>query len=88
MYHKLICILYALLCGQDFILVKNRCYIPSISYHKEEETLKPTKTQYPFNSKPSFNPNRGVMRESPKLREEAFVCMFCGCAGHLDELCF
>jgi hypothetical protein len=24
----------------------------------------------------SFNPKRGVKRESPKLREEVFVCMF------------
>jgi hypothetical protein len=28
MYCKLICILYALLCGQSFILVKSGCYIP------------------------------------------------------------
>jgi hypothetical protein len=28
------------------------------------------------------------MKESPKPREEAFVCMFCGRAGHLDEFCF
>jgi hypothetical protein len=25
-YYKLICILYALLCGQNFILVKSGCY--------------------------------------------------------------
>jgi hypothetical protein len=29
-----------------------------------------------------------VKRESPKPREEAFVYMFCGRAGHLDEFCF
>jgi hypothetical protein len=29
-----------------------------------------------------------VKRESPKLREEAFVCMFYGYADHLDEFCF
>jgi hypothetical protein len=29
-----------------------------------------------------------VKRESPKPREEAFVCMFYGRAGHLDEFCF
>jgi hypothetical protein len=29
-----------------------------------------------------------VRKETPKPREEAFVCMFCGCAGHLDEFCF
>jgi hypothetical protein len=26
MYYKLICIFYALLCGQNFILVKSGCY--------------------------------------------------------------
>jgi hypothetical protein len=25
---------------------------------------------------------------SPKLREKAFVCIFCGLAGHLDEFFF
>jgi hypothetical protein len=63
-------------------------FVPSSSYHKEEEALKPTKTNYPSNPKPSFNPKRGVKRESPKPREEAFVCMFWGRAGHLDEFCF
>jgi hypothetical protein len=29
-----------------------------------------------------------VKKESPKTRKEAFVCMFCGSAGHLDEFCF
>jgi hypothetical protein len=51
-------------------------FVPTSSYHKEEETLKPTKTHYPSNLKPSFNP------------KEAFVCMFCGRAGHLDEFFF
>jgi hypothetical protein len=63
-------------------------FVPSSSYHKEEEALKPTKTHYLSNPKPSFNPKRGVKRESPKLREEAFVCMFCGRASHLDEFYF
>jgi predicted nuclease with TOPRIM domain len=31
-------------------------FIPSSNYHKEEESLKPTKTHYPSNPKPSFNP--------------------------------
>jgi hypothetical protein len=60
-------------------------FIPSSNYHKEEEALKPTKTHCPSNPKPSFNPKREVKREFPKPREEAFVCMFCGRAGHLDE---
>jgi hypothetical protein len=63
-------------------------FIPSSSYHKEEEALKPTKAHYPSNPKPSFNTKREARKETPKLREEAFVCMFCGRAGHLDEFCF
>jgi hypothetical protein len=63
-------------------------FVPSSSYHKEEEALKPTKNHYPSNLKPSFNPKRGVKRESSKPRDETFICMFCGRAGHLDEFCF
>jgi hypothetical protein len=63
-------------------------FVPSFSYHKEEEALKPTKSHYPSNPKPSFNPKREVRKETPNSREEAFVCMFCGRAGHLDEFCF
>jgi hypothetical protein len=33
-------------------------FVPSSSYHKEEEALKPTKAHYPSNPKPSFNPKR------------------------------
>jgi hypothetical protein len=63
-------------------------FIPSSTYHQEEKTIKSTKANYPSNPKPSFNPKREVRKETPKLREEAFVCMFCGCPGHLDEFCF
>jgi hypothetical protein len=63
-------------------------FVPSSNYHKEEEALKPTETHYSSNPKPSFNPKREVRKESPKLREEAFVCMFRGRAGQLDEFCF
>jgi hypothetical protein len=63
-------------------------FVPSSSYRKEEEALKPTKTHYPSNPKSSFNPKRGVKRESPKPREKTFVCMFYGRAGHLDEFYF
>jgi hypothetical protein len=62
-------------------------FIPSSNNHKEEETLKPTKTHNPSNLNPSFNPEREVRKETPKPREEAFICMFCDCAGHLDEFC-
>jgi hypothetical protein len=40
------------------------------------------KTHYPS------NPKREVRKETTKPREDAFVCMFCGRAGHLDEFCF
>jgi hypothetical protein len=63
-------------------------FIPSSSYHKEEEALKPTKVHYPSNPKPSFNPKRKIRNETPKPREKVFVCMFCDRAGHLDEFCF
>jgi hypothetical protein len=63
-------------------------FVPSSSYHKEEEALKPTKAHYPSNPKPSFNPKREARKETPKPREEAFICMFCGRADHLDEFCF
>jgi hypothetical protein len=63
-------------------------FVPSSSYHKEEEALKPTKTHYPSNPKPSVNPKREARKETSKPREEAFICMFCGRAGHLDEFCF
>jgi hypothetical protein len=41
-------------------------FVPSSNYHKEEETLKSTKTHYPSNPKPSFNPKREVRKETPK----------------------
>jgi hypothetical protein len=63
-------------------------FIPSSTYHKEEETIKSIKTRYPCNHKPSFNPKRGVKKQTPKLREEAFIYMFCGRAGLLDEFYF
>jgi hypothetical protein len=63
-------------------------FISNSTYHKEEATIKPTKAHYPSNPKPSFNPKREVRKETPNSREEAFVCMFCGRAGHLDEFCF
>jgi hypothetical protein len=63
-------------------------FFPSSNYHQEEKTLKPSKTHYSSNPKPSFNPKREVRKETTKLREETFVCMFCGRYDHLDEFCF
>jgi hypothetical protein len=63
-------------------------FIPISTYHKEEATIKSTKVHYPSNPKPSFNPKREAMKETPEPREESFVCMYCGRVGHLDEFCF
>jgi hypothetical protein len=62
-------------------------FIPSSTYHKEEAAIKSTKAHYPSNLKPSFNPKREVRKETPKPKEEAFVCMFCGYTGYLNEFC-
>jgi hypothetical protein len=71
MYYKLICILYALLCGQNFILVKSGCY-----------------SSLPIQSNAILQPKERSKERNPKPREESFICMFCGRAGHLDEFCF
>jgi hypothetical protein len=63
-------------------------FVPSSNYHKEGETIKSTKIYYPSSPKPSFNPKREARKEIPKPREEVFVYMFCGRAGHLDEFYF
>jgi hypothetical protein len=63
-------------------------FILSSNYHKDEATIKSTKTHYASNPKPSFIPKRKVSKENPKPREEVFVCIFCGRVGHLDEFCF
>jgi hypothetical protein len=63
-------------------------FIPSSTYHKEEAIIKSTKAHYSSNRKSSFNPKREVRKETPKPREESFICMFCGRVGHLDEFCF
>jgi hypothetical protein len=41
-------------------------FVPSSNYHQEEEAVKPIKTHYPSNPKPSFNPKRGVKKNTPK----------------------
>jgi hypothetical protein len=63
-------------------------FVPTSSYHKEEELLKSIKTHYPSNPKPSFNPKRGVKKNTPNPSEELYICMLYGRAGHLDEFYF
>jgi hypothetical protein len=63
-------------------------FVLSSNYLKEEEALKPIKIHYPSNPRPSFNPKRGVNKNTPKSSEEVYFCIFCGRAEHLDEFCF
>jgi hypothetical protein len=63
-------------------------FVPISNYHKEEESLKPTKTHYASIPKPSFNPKSGVKKNTPNPSEEVYICMFCDREGHLDEFCF
>jgi hypothetical protein len=63
-------------------------FVPSSNYQKEEESLKLTKTHYPSNAKPSFNPEGGVKKNTPNPTAEVYICMFYGRAGHLDEFYF
>jgi hypothetical protein len=63
-------------------------FISSSTYHKEKATIKSIKAHYPSNPKSSFNPKIEIRKETPKSREEAFIYMFCGRAGHLDEFYF
>jgi hypothetical protein len=51
-------------------------FIPSSNYHKEEEALKPNKTHYPSNPKPSFNPKREVKRETPSRERKLLFVYF------------
>jgi hypothetical protein len=71
----------------DKTILSEKMIVDDLSRVKEGAT-KPIKTHYPSNPKPSFNPKREERKKNPKPREEAFVCMFCGCAGHFDEFCF
>jgi hypothetical protein len=49
-------------------------FIPSSFYHKEEATIKPTKSHYPANPEPSFNPKREASKETPKRGSFLFAC--------------
>jgi hypothetical protein len=54
-------------------------FVHTSNYHKEEETIKSTKTHYPSNPKTSFNPKREVRNESPSWeRKILFACFMDG----------
>jgi hypothetical protein len=66
-------------------------FVPTSTYKDEEETLKVKQIPYPPNQEPSFNWKRAQMQTTnssmPNL-DGVYTCMFCRCAGHMDEFCF
>jgi hypothetical protein len=65
-------------------------FIPTSTYHKEAATIKPTKTHYPSNPKPSFNPKREVRKETPsqemKLLCACFVTVLVTCMSFASSV--
>jgi hypothetical protein len=51
-------------------------FIPISNNHKEEETIKSTKTHYSSNPKSSFNPKSEVRKETPKTIEKLLFAYF------------
>jgi hypothetical protein len=51
-------------------------FVPSFNYHKEEQALKPTKTNYTSNPKSSFNPKREVRKETPSREMKSLFACF------------
>jgi hypothetical protein len=57
MYYNLICILYALLCGQNFILVKSGCYITDAHEDLSENLLVREKPERALDIRSSHTPS-------------------------------
>jgi hypothetical protein len=51
-------------------------FIPTSNYHKEEQIIKSSKSHYPSNPKPSFNPKREVRKETPSLERKLLLACF------------
>jgi hypothetical protein len=58
----------------------------SATIKKRKHSNQPKPITHPIQSHPSTQREESS-KETPKLREEAFVCMFFGRGGHLDEFC-
>jgi hypothetical protein len=59
-------------------------FIPSSTYHKEEAIIKPTKSHYSSNLKPSFNPKRESEERNPQVERGSLrlhVLWPCGSLG-------
>jgi hypothetical protein len=54
-------------------------FIPSSTYHKEEATIKSTKSHYPSNPKPSFNPERSKERNPQAKRGSIYLHVLRSC---------
>jgi hypothetical protein len=51
-------------------------FVPISNYHKEEETIKSTKTHYPSNPMPSFNSKREVRKKPPSRERKLLFTYF------------
>jgi hypothetical protein len=63
-------------------------FVSSSTYKDEEQTLKAKQISYPPNPKPSFNPKRAQKQTTNSCMSNfdgVYICIFCGCADHLDE---
>jgi hypothetical protein len=54
-------------------------FVPSSNNYKEEENLKPTKTSYPSNPKPSFNTKREMRKEIPSRERRLLFAVLWPC---------
>jgi hypothetical protein len=84
MYYKLICILYALLCGQNFILVKSGCYTslaPARWAGRSRLEAQPERVKWPW-----WLACWGAVTVTPsfkaKTRCSSYVCSGSSCHTH------
>jgi hypothetical protein len=73
------------------VRIRVRRVLPSLflappTTKRKQHSNQPKPITHPIQSHPSTQ--REERKETPKPREEAFICMFCGRASHLDEFCF
>jgi predicted nuclease with TOPRIM domain len=53
-------------------------FVPTSNYHKEQETIKSSRTHYPSSPKASSNPKREVSKEIPSRERKLLFAYFVG----------